>query len=159
MNVWMWWYFPQIYADFSRRSSQKVNQRKLAVYSICAHQRESRMPQFFWKKLERLKMKRFKCLDAVVFPADLRRFFTQIFAENQSAKSAVYSICADQRENQVLQTGKFIIRAHDHTPGNIYIRSMKLNGKTLKEPYIRFNDIVNGGLLELYMTAMPPKQP
>ncbi|WP_300604815.1 glycoside hydrolase domain-containing protein [Niabella sp.] len=104
-------------------------------------------------------MKRFKCLDAVVFPADLRRFFTQIFAENQSAKSAVYSICADQRENQVLQTGKFIIRAHDHTPGNIYIRSMKLNGKTLKEPYIRFNDIVNGGLLELYMTAMPPKQP
>ena len=33
----------------------------------------------------------------------------------------------------------------------------ELNGKPLKEHYIRFDDIVNWGLLELYMTATPSK--
>ncbi|MBZ4192242.1 GH92 family glycosyl hydrolase [Niabella beijingensis] len=58
-------------------------------------------------------------------------------------------------DNAYYKGKEFVIRAHHHSPDNIYIQSAKLNGRTLKENYISFNDIVNGGVLELYMTATP----
>ncbi|WP_169539992.1 GH92 family glycosyl hydrolase [Niabella aurantiaca] len=64
------------------------------------------------------------------------------------------------RLNNAYYKGKeFVIRVHNYSPEHIYIRSAALNGKTLKGNYIRFNDIVNGGLLELHMTATPDPQP
>ena len=35
---------------------------------------------------------------------------------------------------------------------NIYIKSKKFNGKILERPYITYNEILNGGVLEFKMT-------
>nr|WP_068887515.1 GH92 family glycosyl hydrolase [Pedobacter panaciterrae] len=50
---------------------------------------------------------------------------------------------------------EFVIKAHNNSPENIYIQSAKLNGKLLNSSFISFKDIVNGGLLELYMGSEP----
>ncbi len=52
---------------------------------------------------------------------------------------------------------KFTIIAHDNSPENIYIQRALLNGKEYKDCYIDFNDIVNGGTLELFMGSNPNK--
>jgi len=58
--------------------------------------------------------------------------------------------------DQNYYSGKeFLIKAYNNSPKNIYIQSIKLNGKRLKENCIGFKDIVNGGTLELYMTSNP----
>jgi predicted alpha-1,2-mannosidase len=49
---------------------------------------------------------------------------------------------------------QFVIKAYNNSSKNIYIKSAKLNGKPLKENFISFKDIVNGGKLELYMTPV-----
>ncbi|WP_449437518.1 glycoside hydrolase domain-containing protein [Pedobacter steynii] len=53
------------------------------------------------------------------------------------------------------QGKEFVIKAHNNSVQNIYIQSAKLNGVLLKENYISFKDIVNGGLLELNMASKP----
>ncbi|GAA4322216.1 hypothetical protein GCM10023149_22400 [Mucilaginibacter gynuensis] len=50
---------------------------------------------------------------------------------------------------------QFIIKAYNNSPKNIYIQSIKLNGKVLNTNYISFKDITAGGQLELYMAATP----
>jgi putative alpha-1,2-mannosidase len=47
----------------------------------------------------------------------------------------------------------FEIKAYNNSAKNIYIRTAMLNGKVLKDNHISFKDIVNGGKLELYMSA------
>jgi hypothetical protein len=55
-----------------------------------------------------------------------------------------------------LESGKkFIIRAKDVSPENIYIKTAKLNGKVLTKSFITHNEIVNGGLLEFEMIDKP----
>jgi predicted alpha-1,2-mannosidase len=49
----------------------------------------------------------------------------------------------------------FQIIAHNNSAINIYIQSVKLNGKVLKENAFSFKDIVKGGVLELFMTSNP----
>lgn len=51
----------------------------------------------------------------------------------------------------------FQIIARNVSKKNIYIQSMKLNGKELTEPFLRHADIVNGGLLEFEMGRKPKK--
>lgn len=48
--------------------------------------------------------------------------------------------------------GKFEIVAHNNSSKNIYIKSIKLNGKPYKKPYIDHRDIMAGGKLEFYMS-------
>jgi len=48
--------------------------------------------------------------------------------------------------------GTFTIVAHNNSAKNIYIKSIKLNGKPYKKNYIDYSDIMNGGKLEFYMT-------
>lgn len=45
----------------------------------------------------------------------------------------------------------FIVVAKNNSDKNIYVQSARLNGKTLKNSYVDFNDIRHGGTLELVM--------
>ncbi len=55
-----------------------------------------------------------------------------------------------------LPDGKtFTILAHGVSEKNIYIKSKKLNGRSLERPYITWNELKNGGTLEFEMTATP----
>lgn len=49
----------------------------------------------------------------------------------------------------------FVIIAHNNSDENIYIQSMKLNGKELKRYWITHEEITNGGKLELEMGKEP----
>ena len=51
----------------------------------------------------------------------------------------------------------FTIVAKNNSDRNIYVQSARLNGKTLKNSYIEFNDIRHGGTLELVMGPKPSK--
>ncbi|RYY55108.1 MAG: glycoside hydrolase family 92 protein [Chitinophagaceae bacterium] len=51
----------------------------------------------------------------------------------------------------------FTVVARDNKPGNIYIRSARLNGKPYNKCYIDHADIARGGVLELQMGNQPNK--
>ena len=49
----------------------------------------------------------------------------------------------------------FTIIAHDNSPENIYIQKAMLNGEDYRKCYLDYSDIVQGGVLELYMGSNP----
>lgn len=51
----------------------------------------------------------------------------------------------------------FTVVAKNNSDKNIYVQSASLNGKTLKNSYVDFNDIRHGGTLELVMGPKPSK--
>lgn len=51
----------------------------------------------------------------------------------------------------------FTVVAKNNSDKNIYVQSACLNGKTLKNSYVDFNDIRHGGTLELVMGPKPSK--
>lgn len=51
----------------------------------------------------------------------------------------------------------FTVVAKNNSDKNIYVQSARLNGKTLKNSYVDFNDIRHGGTLELVMGQKPSK--
>ena len=51
----------------------------------------------------------------------------------------------------------FRIIAHNNSKENMYIQSVKLNGKPYTRSYIDFKDIVRGGKLEFMMGSKPSK--
>ena len=51
----------------------------------------------------------------------------------------------------------FTVVAKNNSDQNIYVQSARLNGKALKNSYIKFNDIRHGGTLELVMGPKPSK--
>jgi len=52
-----------------------------------------------------------------------------------------------------LPNGKtFTVIANNVSVKNIYIKSKKLNGKELDRPYITYEELINGGVLEFEMT-------
>jgi len=55
-----------------------------------------------------------------------------------------------------LENGKqFVISAKNLSDKNIYIESVKLNGKVLSQSFLKHQDIINGGELEFSMTNKP----
>lgn len=52
---------------------------------------------------------------------------------------------------------KFTIKANNISKENIYIQSVKLNGKPYKNVWIKHGDIVSGGTLEYNMGSKPSK--
>ena len=67
-----------------------------------------------------------------------------------------YYIGAPQFEKTelLLPKGKtFTVTADNISDKNRYIKSTKLNGKTLKRPYITYEELINGGTLEFEMQA------
>ena len=51
----------------------------------------------------------------------------------------------------------FTVVAKNNSDKDIYVQSARLNGKTLKNSYVDFNDIRHGGTLELVMGPKPSK--
>ena len=51
----------------------------------------------------------------------------------------------------------FTVVAKNNSDKNIYVQSARLNGKTLKNSYVDFNDIRHGGTLELVIGPKPSK--
>ena len=51
----------------------------------------------------------------------------------------------------------FTVVAKNNSDKNIYVQNARLNGKTLKNSYVDFNDIRHGGTLELVMGPKPSK--
>ena len=49
----------------------------------------------------------------------------------------------------------FTVIAHNNSPANVYIQSIRLNGKDYDHTWIDFADIARGGTLELFMGANP----
>lgn len=57
-----------------------------------------------------------------------------------------------------LENGKtFVIEAGNNDSHNVYIQSAKLNGESYSKTYIRYQDIVNGGTMQLEMGNQPNK--
>ncbi len=55
-----------------------------------------------------------------------------------------------------LESGKqFTVKCKNQGDKNIYIQSAKLNGKMYTQSFITYNDIINGGELELIMSSKP----
>lgn len=50
---------------------------------------------------------------------------------------------------------KFVIRAKNNSKKNVYVKSIRLNGRPYDRPAIKHSDIINGGLLELEMSPTP----
>jgi putative alpha-1,2-mannosidase len=51
----------------------------------------------------------------------------------------------------------FTIIAHHLSPKNIYVKSVKLDGRTLTAPFLQYSDLFNHKTLEFEMSATPPK--
>ncbi len=81
----------------------------------------------------------------------------------------IYEFCPGQSQYAIgspiadkvvihLENGKsFTIKADNNTKTNVYINSAKLNGKDYNNCYITYDDIANGGELDLNMSAQPNK--
>ena len=81
----------------------------------------------------------------------------------------IYSVCpgTDQyvigspvfkKTTITLENGKqFIIEAPKNNQQNVYIQSAKLNGENYTKNYLRYQDIINGGTLQLDMENQPNK--
>jgi predicted alpha-1,2-mannosidase len=55
-----------------------------------------------------------------------------------------------------LENGKkFVIEAKNNSKENVYIRSATLNGKPFDQNWLRYSDIISGGILELVMNSTP----
>jgi putative alpha-1,2-mannosidase len=52
----------------------------------------------------------------------------------------------------------FTVIARNNSAKNIYIQSAKLNGKPLERAWIKHQEIVDGGTLELVMSPTPNKE-
>lgn len=75
--------------------------------------------------------------------------------------SGEYVIGTPMLEEAVIQLpgGKqFIVKAPRKKESDIYIRSMKLNGKKYTKTFITHQDLINGGTLEFVMSAKPNRQ-
>ena len=71
-----------------------------------------------------------------------------------------YEISSPLFEQITIQVGEgktFSIQAHHNSPENRYIQSAKLNGKAYTKCHLDYQDIRNGGLLELEMGPNPNK--
>ncbi|MBQ5358461.1 MAG: GH92 family glycosyl hydrolase, partial [Alistipes sp.] len=69
--------------------------------------------------------------------------------------SPVFESVTISLDKEYAQVGKFVVRALDNSPENVYIQSAKLNGEPYSKCYINFSDIAAGGELELQMGAEP----
>ena len=59
------------------------------------------------------------------------------------------------RAELTVKGGKFFIETVNNSDTNIYIKSIKLNGKPHELPYIEHSDIAQGGTLTIEMSDTP----
>jgi predicted alpha-1,2-mannosidase len=53
---------------------------------------------------------------------------------------------------------EFVIEAENNSRDNIYIQSLSVDGKNLKEPFLQFSDVVKGGKMTIRMGNTPVDQ-
>ena len=70
---------------------------------------------------------------------------------------AIGSPLFDKATVRVADGKTLTIVARNNSSKNIYVQSVKLNGKRLAKPFVEYNDIRNGGVLEFTMGAKPRK--
>lgn len=61
----------------------------------------------------------------------------------------------DQVQIRLENGNVFHIETINNSPVNMYVNEVQLNGKTLSEPFIEYDDILNGGSLTFHMTDQP----
>lgn len=71
--------------------------------------------------------------------------------------SPLFSKITINLNSQYYKGKQFVIEAKNNSKENVYIQSAKINGQTLISPKIFFEQIVNGGKLELEMGPQPNK--
>ena len=69
--------------------------------------------------------------------------------------SPVFSKIVIRLDNNYYSGKEFTVIAHNNSKENKYIQKVKLNGKTLKQSWIKHEDIVKGGKLEFFMGSQP----
>ena len=58
-----------------------------------------------------------------------------------------------------LPNGKhFTVIAGNNSPENLFVQTLKLNGKIMEEPFFNHDEIIQGGILEFEMGATENKQ-
>jgi putative alpha-1,2-mannosidase len=51
--------------------------------------------------------------------------------------------------------GRFKVRAKNHRPENLYVAAARLNGKALHRAFLRLDELMAGGVLDLEMSSRP----
>ena len=77
--------------------------------------------------------------------------------EPSGGKFIIGSPLFDKATINVGEGKQFIVVANDNSDKNIYVQSVKLNGKKLSRSYLNYNEIMAGGTLELQMGPAPSK--
>jgi predicted alpha-1,2-mannosidase len=81
-----------------------------------------------------------------------------IYQVNPSNGIFVFGSPLFKRATINLQNGKkFVISAPDNSTKNVYVKSVKLNGKPYKKSFITYQDIMDGGQLTFQMSSKPNK--
>jgi len=75
----------------------------------------------------------------------------------QEITSPVFSKITFKLDPAYAKGKTFTIIAANNSPSNIYIQSARLNGKPYNKCHIDYNDVSNGGILELTMGDTPNK--
>ena len=70
---------------------------------------------------------------------------------------AVYTIGRPMIDRAFIRSGNgnFEILVHNNSPGNKYVKELRLNGEILENPFFKHSDIREGGKLEFFMTDSP----
>lgn len=72
----------------------------------------------------------------------------------------IYAIGSPLVQQATLHVGNqrtFVIRTHGNSSRNIYVQRLTLNGQPYPYSYLRHQDIVRGGVLEVWMGSKPSK--
>jgi predicted alpha-1,2-mannosidase len=81
-----------------------------------------------------------------------------IYQVNPSNGIFVFGSPLFKRATINLQNGKkFVISAPGNSAKNVYVKSVKLNGKPYKKSFITYQDIMDGGQLTFQMSSKPNK--
>jgi predicted alpha-1,2-mannosidase len=62
---------------------------------------------------------------------------------------------AEQITLQLENNRTFVIKTTNFSPKNVYVKSVKLNGKPHRSPFISHDDLMSGGELLFEMSAKP----
>jgi putative alpha-1,2-mannosidase len=66
--------------------------------------------------------------------------------------------CAEEITVKLKNCKKFVMRAENYSDKNIYIQSVKLNGRSWNKTYIPFQEVHNGGELVFTLGKTPNKK-
>jgi len=75
-----------------------------------------------------------------------------------SGEYAIGSPSVNEARIQLAKGKEFVIKANNYSSKNIYIRSVRLNGKKWNNPFLPVSEIINGGEIIFEMGSKPNKK-